>query len=206
MQNKSVVVVVDFDETLVIENTLLLLYKISESASLFKAVAFSFIKFRWINVGLHRAIKEEMYLNILRGKTEKQLLVIAGKLSEAVNINEAVWKRVNKLTDNGARLVIATASLVTVVEEILRIKEVSVDEVIGTTAKIISGTKEYSGELNNGECEKEEKRERVINIMKQNYINHYIFGFGNLPADREMLKIVDEGYVVNGAVVTPFIY
>ena len=69
----SAVVVADFDETLIKENTLIAVYRDLTDMPLALSVILAFIKGHWLRRGPRRAIKEEMYRWMLRGKTEAAL-------------------------------------------------------------------------------------------------------------------------------------
>jgi len=142
-----------------------------------------------------------MYREILRGRTEQELLQSARQLGEQVHVNTSVLERVLKYPGNRTTVVV-TASLEPVVEVVVRQLGLQVDAVYGSRPRIESGV--YTGELLGGECQCAAKAQRVVAELGTQLCEQHTVAFGNLPADREMLELSTEAYVVDRGRIRPF--
>jgi HAD superfamily phosphoserine phosphatase-like hydrolase len=192
---------VDFDETLICENTLIPLYRLSTDKPLWRLAWRALKSQRWRKVGFHSAMKEHMYHAILANVSEADLLKRTHTLAQRISVNQAVWKQINALINEGARIIVVTASLHLVVEAVLKEKGIWVDEVVGTNAKIQYGI--FTGELLGRECVGTAKGERVQALLNK-YKDYKVTAFGNLPADRTMLEQVDHAFVVRGSRISSY--
>jgi len=202
MSSPKTVVVADFDETLVHDNTLLPLYGKLVTTSLAWVAVKALIRAEWLTIGPHRAIKAQMYREILGGRKEKEICSAATGLASLVSVNFPALAKIREYTRQGAEFVVATASLETFVRILLEEKRIDVNRIIGTKAAGTNGV--YNGELSGGECVGRLKAERVRNVLKRHYEDYRAIAFGNLPADRAMMEFADCAFVVDGGRIVPF--
>ncbi len=196
------IVIVDFDETLVYENTLLPLFKALSKRSMSWVVLKALSSFQWLKIGFHEAIKAQMHREILAGHQEKVIVDTAKKMAATINVNFLVATKLDSYRDTGAVIVIASASLDLFVATLLAEKDIQVDRVIGSIGAQDGGV--YTGELLTGECVGKRKAERSKQMLDKYYRGYRVIAWGNLPADRALMKIADEAYVVNGRRVVKF--
>lgn len=196
------IVLVDFDRTLVREDTLRLLFRLMAKCSLRDVVLRALRGKRWREIGPHRAIKEQMYYEILRDRTESELRQGSRELAKQIHLNLSVLEPVQKLHEDGAEVVVATASLQPVVKCVVENLDLPVDKVYGTHPVMEFGI--YNGELLGGECQRAAKAQRIVAEQGVRLRDRYSVAYGNMPADREMLELATEAYVVRGDQVRPF--
>ena len=190
------VVVADFDETLVHENTLIPLYKHLSTKPMIQVVARVFGSLHWLKIGLHQAIKAQMYREILAGREEKVVRDTAKEIAKTINVNECSLEKLNQYRDAGAVVVVASASLEPFVETVLEEKNIRVDRVIGSIPVQDNGI--YTSDLLGGECVGKQKAERSKKVLERYYSGYRVIVLGNLPADRALMNLADEAYVVDG--------
>jgi phosphatidylglycerophosphatase C len=202
MSSLKTVVVADFDETLVHENTLPLLYDKLVATPVVWVVLTALFRGEWLAIGPHRAIKAQMYREILSGRKEEEIGSVAKGLSPRVRVNATAMAKIKEYTRQGADLVVATASLEDFVRRLLERKEIEVDRIIGT--RVAKDGDLCNGELAGGECVRKQKANRVKVVIERYYPDYQVIALGNLPADRAMMELADQAFVVDGANITPF--
>nr|VFK31831.1 MAG: Haloacid Dehalogenase superfamily, subfamily IB, phosphoserine phosphatase-like [Candidatus Kentron sp. MB]VFK34899.1 MAG: Haloacid Dehalogenase superfamily, subfamily IB, phosphoserine phosphatase-like [Candidatus Kentron sp. MB]VFK77053.1 MAG: Haloacid Dehalogenase superfamily, subfamily IB, phosphoserine phosphatase-like [Candidatus Kentron sp. MB] len=198
----NTIIVADFDQTLIRQNTLLTLYRRLTHAPLLFSVILALIKGRWPRNGLRTVIKEEMYRHMLRGKSESQLANAGQEIARHITLNEPVVSRVRQFQEQGYPLIVASASLTQVVEAILRDKGLAFVRVIGSRAEIENG--KMNGRLIHGECFGKTKAHRIRQLRHAAYPGTKMIAFGNWPDDKPLLVDADEAYIVTGNAIKPW--
>ena len=188
------VVIFDFDETMVLENSLSFLFKQLSRPSYWvyavPAVAQSLIKFNF-GYKLRRAVKKSLYLKFLTGVTENKVRMAGCEVAMMLTKNEPIMNRLLESVKNGDAVIVATASPQIYVDAILSSMGIRVDMVIGTKIDLDKGI--IIGE----ECSRDAKWVAVREALK-NFNCISTTGFGNSPDDEYMLEQVDRGFIVSG--------
>nr|VFK52147.1 MAG: Haloacid Dehalogenase superfamily, subfamily IB, phosphoserine phosphatase-like [Candidatus Kentron sp. TC] len=192
----NTVVIADFDETLIEQNTLLNLYRILTDTPLALGVALAFVKGRWLRRGPRAAIKEEMYRRMLRGKSESDLAAAGREIAHRVTLNQPVVSRIRQLSAQGHDLLVASAALTPIVRTILEEKGLPFSRIVASRAEIEE--EKLTGNLVGLECFGKEKARRLTHVLDTFYSNPHVIAFGNWPDDGPMLAGADEAYVVEG--------
>lgn len=196
------VVVADFDETLVYENTLLPLFAQVARKPMFRVVLKALVAGEIFSLGPHQAIKAQMYREILNGQTIEQIEQAARGIANNVRVNVAAMEIVRSNSGDDTQFVVASASLEEVVRTILEEKNITANRVIGTIAAKSGNA--YTGELIGGECVGRRKAVTVQSVLAQHYTGYRVVALGNLPPDRALLKLADEAFVVDGDNISTF--
>ncbi len=199
------VVVADFDETIVFENTLLPLFDLLSAKSMATVVVRAIARGRWLSIGPHKAIKEEMYRVILAQVKVAALTHIAQELAEKTNVNS--WAiaaiRHEMISATRAELVVASASLTEVVRTILESKEIRFHRLIGSVPEKKRDI--YTGRLLDGECVGKEKAVRMKRLLDTHYKGWRVVAIGNYPADTPLFELAETSFVVKGSSVMPYL-
>ena len=184
------------------ENSLLPLYGKLVTTPMAWVVAKALFRGEWITIGPHRAIKAQMYREILTGRKEEEIGAAAKGLAMSISVNRLAMTKVHEYRRQGAELVVATASLEAFVRGLLEEKGIDVNRIIGTKVGTNGGL--CNGELSGGECVGMLKAERVRTILERHYRGYQVIALGNLPADRAMMELADQAFVVDGVNIAPF--
>ena len=205
----NTIIVADFDETLIEQNTLIRVYRGLAGMPLVVSVILALFKGHWLRHGLRAAIKEEMYWRMLRGKSESELIIAARKVARHVTLNEAVVSRIRRLSTQGNDtqgndtqghdLIVASAALAPIVRAVLQEKGVDFSRVVASEARVEAG--KLTGCLIGGECFGENKARRIRQLCDTSYPNARMIAFGNWPDDGPMLAEADEAYIVTGNII-----
>nr|VFJ46580.1 MAG: Haloacid Dehalogenase superfamily, subfamily IB, phosphoserine phosphatase-like [Candidatus Kentron sp. DK] len=198
----SDIVVADFDETIIEQNTLILAYGELAHMPLAFSVILAFIKGRWLWHGPRAAIKEEMYRRMLRGKREAELAIAGRKIASRVTLNQATVSRIQQFLNQGHELIVASAALAQIVQAVLEEKGLLFSRVVASQAEIEGGR--LTGHLIGGECFGKTKAQRIRQVREASYPSAYMIAFGNWPDDGPMLAEADEGYIVTGRTIKKF--
>ena len=153
------VAVFDFDETLVHENSLVMLYREMAHTPLWWTALRGACRKDRALLGLHKAVKAQMYDAMLRGRAVEELATFGERLAPRLSVITPVLAELEAHRAAGATLVVASASLEVVVAEILRLKGISVDHVLGSVPASLGGL--CDGGLISGECVGTAKAERL---------------------------------------------
>jgi phosphatidylglycerophosphatase C len=188
------VVIFDFDETMVLENSLGFLFKQLSGPgywlSALPVVVKSLVTFKF-GYKLRRAVKQRLYSKILTGMTVKDIQVAGNAVSMKLTQNKPVIDRFIEAKKRGDFVIIATASPQIYIAAIVSSMGLDVDVVIGTHIDLEHGT--IIGE----ECSRVAKWVAVEAVLKtQSRIT--TTAFGNKPDDIYMLEQVDRGFIVTG--------
>jgi len=198
----NTLIVADFDETLIEQNTLLTVYRDLTRTPLAVSVILAFLKGRWLWRGPRAAIKEEMYRRMLRGKHETELARTGRRIAPHVTLNRPVVSHIRQFLQQDHDLIVASAALAPIVQAILEEKGLAFSRVVATQAEVMDG--KLTGRLPDGECFGKVKARRVRRLRETSYPGARIVAFGNWPDDGPLLAEADEGYIVTGNTIKRF--
>nr|VFK41096.1 MAG: Haloacid Dehalogenase superfamily, subfamily IB, phosphoserine phosphatase-like [Candidatus Kentron sp. SD]VFK41958.1 MAG: Haloacid Dehalogenase superfamily, subfamily IB, phosphoserine phosphatase-like [Candidatus Kentron sp. SD]VFK78882.1 MAG: Haloacid Dehalogenase superfamily, subfamily IB, phosphoserine phosphatase-like [Candidatus Kentron sp. SD] len=199
---KNIIVIADFDETLIEQNTLIEVYRDLTDIPLAVSVMRAFFGGRRAWRAPRAAIKAEMYRRMLRGKSESDLVVAGREIARRVTLNPPVVSRVRQFSTQGSELIVASAALTQIVETILEEKGLGFSRVVATRAELDAG--KLTGNLVEGECFGKIKAHRVREFHDTFHPGAYMVAFGNWPDDAPMLLEADEAYIVTGNTIKRF--
>lgn len=188
------VVIFDFDETMVLENSLGFLFKqLSGPFYWLRAVPVVVQSLVTLKFGhkLRRAVKQRLYSKILTGVSVKNIQMAGNAIAMKLTKNAPVIDQLIEAKKQGDIVIIATASPQIYVAAIVYAMGLEVDVVIGTNIDLKYGT--IIGE----ECSREAKWLAVEEVLKT-LSGNATTAFGNRPDDIYMLEQVDRGFVVSG--------
>jgi phosphoserine phosphatase len=182
------VTVFDFDETLVLENSLSYLFQ-GVASSIYwvyaiPAIAKSIFLCQF-GYKLRLCVKKKLYGVHLKGVSERTVYEAGTAAASRLTVNTKVMNQLELANERGEIVVIATASPRIYVTAILDELKVNRFKIIGT------------------EVDFEEKWNAVSNEL-QSYEFDKIRAYGNAPDDLFMLSQVDEGFIVKGQLVTHY--
>ena len=194
----NIVTVFDFDETLVLENSLGYLFEELANKAYWTAAIPTVIKaFLCLNFGykLRLSVKKSLYKRHLKG-CSGSVIYQAGTLAAGrLTINIKVMDQLKLANELGETIIIATASPRVYVSAILDKLGVPRSKVIGTEIDL------ETGQISGGECSREAKWDAVSKELKTLEVST-IKAYGNAPDDLFMLKQVDQGFVVKGSLIS----
>jgi HAD superfamily phosphoserine phosphatase-like hydrolase len=194
------VTVFDFDETLVLENSLSYLFQ-GVASSIYwvyaiPAIAKSIFLCQF-GYKLRLCVKKKLYGVHLKGVSERTVYEAGTAAASRLTVNTKVMNQLELANERGEIVVIATASPRIYVTAILDELKVNRFKIIGTEVDF------ESGQILGTECSCEEKWNAVSNEL-QSYEFDKIRAYGNAPDDLFMLSQVDEGFIVKGQLVTHY--
>jgi|TARA_B110001469_G_C9644259_1_gene324978 phosphatidylglycerophosphatase C len=193
----NIVTVFDFDETLVLENSLGYLFEELANKAYWTAAIPAVIKsFLCLNFGykLRLNVKKSLYKRHLKGCSESVIYQAGTSAAGRLTINIKVMDQLKLANELGETIIIATASPRVYVSAILDKLGVPRSKVIGTEVDL--GT----GHISGGECSREAKWDAVREELKTLQVST-IKAYGNAPDDLFMLKQVDQGFLVKGSLI-----
>lgn len=194
------VVVFDFDETLVLENSLGYLFQAIAGKTYWTAAIPAIIKsmFRLeFSYRFRLSVKQTLYKKHLKGVSESSIYHAGTLAASRLTVNSNVMQVLKSANKRGKTVVIATASPRIYVTGILDELKVNRFKIIGTEVDFETGFilgEECSREAKWLAISKEVSSLEVVSIM----------GYGNAPDDLFMLKQVDQGFLVKGALVCQY--
>jgi phosphatidylglycerophosphatase C len=192
MPNK--VAVFDFDETLVLENSLGFLFQNVACKTYWIAAIPAIAKsILCCNFGhkLRLSVKQALYKKYLTGASENRVYVAGTETAARLTVNTNAMNELDAANDRGDTVVIATASPRIYVTAILDELKIDRFKVIGTEIDFDAGL--ILGE----ECSREAKWIAVTKEL-QGLPSGETIAYGNAPDDLYMLAQVDKGFVVKG--------
>jgi HAD superfamily phosphoserine phosphatase-like hydrolase len=198
MNNRAVVF--DFDETLVLQNSLGLMFKciatnnywITAIPAVIRSVLIGQFGYR-----LRRNIKQALYGKYLAGVNPRDLQE-AGKLAaKQLTVNVPVMNALKIAKTQGDVVIVATASPRIFVAAILDEMKVDLDKVIGTEIDL------EMGQIIGEECSRQAKWNALSKELNKLRIQKTL-AYGNAPDDIYMLKKVDEGFLVEGGSINKY--
>lgn len=193
----------DFDETLIYQNSLGLLFKkVTGKRFIFQRalpLAFRASTYRY---GVKKSIKRQLYIKCLAGVSENELYD-AGKSSaaELKQIDDVV-SQLYMLHKKKFTIWIVTATPPLFVKGIIEQWDWPVDRIIGTELCQKNGI--YTGNFGE-ECMKDEKVKRIKNVIGDEKLELTIeLAFGNMPVDIPMMSLANKSYAVDGKKIIVF--
>ena len=191
----TIVTVFDFDETLVLENSLGYLFEELANKAYWTAAIPAVIKaLLCLNFGykLRLRVKKSLYKRHLKGCSESVIYQAGILAAERLTINIKVMDQLKLAKKLGETIIIATASPRVYVSAVLDKLGVPRYKVIGTEVDL------ETGHIRGGECSREAKWDAIRKGLKILEIST-IKAYGNSPDDLFMLRQVDEGFLVKGS-------
>jgi HAD superfamily phosphoserine phosphatase-like hydrolase len=192
------VTVFDFDETLVLENSLSYLFKEIAGkyfwCSAIPAVVKSIFLYQF-GYKLRINVKKKLYETYLQGVSELSVYQAGTAAASKLTVNTQVMMQLELANERGELVLIATASPRVYVTAILDELKIDYFKIIGTEVDF------EIGHILGKECSREEKWNSVSKELKD-YNFGKIRAYGNAPDDLFMLSQVDEGFLVRGQLVT----
>ncbi len=197
---KKQVVIFDFDETMVLENSLECLFKGIGGRfywlSAIPAVVYSIALLKF-GYKLRRAVKDKLYSKYLTEKSIEGVAKIGRNVAGKLSQNMPVIHKLYEAKQAGNYIIVATASPQIYVAAIVKEMGLPVDIVIGTSINYELGC------INGDECSRESKWEAVSKLLSCDD-NVITTAYGNNPDDNYMLDCADYGFVVKGDAITPY--
>ena len=191
----TIVTVFDFDETLVLDNSLGYLFEELANKAYWTAAIPAVLKsLLCLNVGykLRLSVKKALYKRYLKGCSESVIYQAGTSAARRLTINTKVMDQLNLANELGETIIIATASPRLYVFAVLDKLGVPRSKVIGTEIDL------ETGHILGRECSREAKWDAIRGELKT-LGNSTIKAFGNSPDDLFMLKQVDQGFLVKGS-------
>lgn len=189
--------VFDFDGTLIRQESMgLFLVAIAGRRRYLAAVAVA--AFRAAMAGGRRRMtvfREELLRRTLAGKSRKDALGAASSMFERLDWVEETRRALFRHRDQGRRILVATGSLSVYVPALLEQAGIPFDVMLSTEMAMEGEV--MTGEMATPSCTWEEKARRVQEWLAENGVKGPIWGYGNMPPDEAMLKLVDYPMVVS---------
>ena len=196
-------VLFDFDETLIHQNSLGYLFKrVTGRRFIFQNALSLAFKIDTYRHGIKKSIKRQLYKKCLAGVSEKDLYE-AGRLSAGdLNQLDRVVSRLYALHKENHIIWIVTATPSPYIKGVVEHWGWPVDRIIGTELDQKNGL--YTGDFD-VECMKEEKVRRISSVIDNEKLELTIeLAFGNLPVDIPMMGLANKSYAVDGEKITIF--
>lgn len=193
----------DFDETLIRENSLGVLFKeVTKKRFLFPDVLPLFFRAKTYSQGIKFSIKRRLYKRCLVNVKEEQL-TSAGRVAAArLNPLDNVVERLHNLHEQGYTIWIVTATPTPFVKSIVDTWQWPIAKVIGT--ELNKNGNIYTGEFG-AECMREEKVKRIQKVIDDEQLRPSIgAAYGNLPVDIPMMSLAAESYAVTHGRVSAY--
>ncbi|ARU54692.1 MAG: haloacid dehalogenase-like hydrolase [Pseudomonadales bacterium] len=217
MDRTTAIAVFDFDETIVFENSLGLLFQhATGSRTYFLHAIPAILSFLFTSQAyqsgayyqLRKAIKQRLYRHCLQGRS-MATLESAGKFAATkLTLNPGVVEHLKQHRQQGDYILIATASPWQYVEAILSAQNIPFDKVIGTELSIASSASDNAalrGQINGEECSRDHKWQRIQEtLIGAGFKPESLTAFGNDPDDIPMLRQATLGYIVSGTDITAY--
>jgi HAD superfamily phosphoserine phosphatase-like hydrolase len=191
---KTTVVVFDFDETLVLENSLGYLFQEIAGKNYWTAaipaitLSVFCLKFGY---KLRLSVKQALYKKHLKGVSENAIYQAGTIAASRLTVNNKVMDMLKSANERGDTVVVATASPRIYVTGILDELKVNRFKVLGTEVDLEAGC------ILGKECSREVKWLSITKELNSLEVDN-ITGYGNAPDDIFMLKQVDQGFLVKG--------
>lgn len=215
MYKKWVIAVFDFDETIVIENSLGQLFRYVTGSQWYVVKALPAIIRYVIKPGnfyyLRKLVKFHLYHSCLSGRSVDSLNQAGVFALKHLTFNPVVVDHLKQHVAEGDIVIIATASPWLYVQSILKTQGVPFDSIIGTELEIHdepsrnNQSSRLSGYLLGEECSRNNKWLKIeAHILELGLPNYELVAYGNRPDDVDLLQQADTGYVVSGRKITLF--
>ncbi len=188
------IAIFDFDETLVLENSLGLMFRNIASRNYWLAavpIIFRSIISGQFGYRLRLNVKRALYKRYLSGLSQDEVYQAGLESAALLTVNTAAMEKLETANRRGDVVVIATASPRIYVSAILDKLNVRRLMVVGTEVDF------DSGRIIGAECSREAKWDAVSREISSMNVDK-LLAYGNAPDDVFMLKQVDEGFLVKG--------
>ena len=194
MLKPTTISIFDFDETLVLENSLGYMFQEVATKSYWTAaipaIAKSILLLRF-GYKLRLSVKQALYKKHLKGVSEGRIYQAGIAAAARLTVNSNAMGKLNLANERGETVIIATASPRVYVTAILDELKVHRFTVIGTEVDF------EAGRILGEECSREAKWHAVTKVLIDLEVGN-IKGYGNAPDDLFMLQQVDQGFLVKG--------
>jgi phosphatidylglycerophosphatase C len=193
----------DFDETLVKENSLSLLFKYFLGGKpLFLYLLPILINYRIYIGSIREIIKHRLYKKSLNKKSKEQVFQAGVEASKKLTPIQPVIDRMMLLHSQGVEVWIITASPQLFIEGIVAELKWPVKRVIGT---LLEEENNVLNGLIGNECQMEEKVIRFSELTKEEKVQCTVEeAYGNLPVDIPMLELAEKKFYVKNGVLCRF--
>jgi len=194
MINKKAVIF-DFDETLVLQNSLKQMFRIIGGNLYWLPIVLLVI--RSIALGkfgykLRKKIKNTLYKKYIKD-TSKEIIYQTGlKAASSLTVNENVMSKLEAANLREDIVIVATASPRVYVSAILDALDIKRCLVIGTEIDFLTG------KIIGKECSRDAKWTAIVKETAGMKIKS-ITAYGNIPDDLFMLKKANNGFVIKGS-------
>ncbi|MFT6974645.1 MAG: HAD superfamily phosphoserine phosphatase-like hydrolase [Bermanella sp.] len=194
----------DFDETLVKENSLSLLFKyFLGNKPLFLYLWPILTNYRIYIGSIRQIIKNRLYKISLNKKSKEQVFQAGGDAAKKLTLIQPVIDRMMLLHSQGVEVWIITASPQLFIEGIVTELKWPVKRVIGTL--LVEENNLLNGLIGN-ECQMEEKVIRFNELTEKEKIQYSVEeAYGNLPVDIPMLELAEKKFYVKNGVLCRFV-
>jgi HAD superfamily phosphoserine phosphatase-like hydrolase len=194
----------DFDETLVKENSLSLLFKYFLGGKpLFLYLLPILINYRIYIGSIREIIKHRLYKKSLNKKSKEQVFQAGVDASKKLTPIQPVIDRMMLLHSQGVEVWIITASPQLFIEGIVAELKWPVKRVIGT---LLEEENNVLNGLIGNECQMEEKVIRFSELTKEEKVQCTVEeAYGNLPVDIPMLGLAEKKFYVKSGVLCRFV-
>ncbi|WP_428036459.1 HAD family hydrolase [Amphritea sp.] len=194
------VVIFDFDETLVLENSLGFMFQGVASKSYWlaalPAVVRSFLSGQF-GFRLRRNIKQALYEKHLAGVSSETIRKAGVEAASRLTVNTVTLSRLTAAQARGDTVIVATASPRLFVSAVLDQLNICTEKVIGTEIDFATGA------IIGDECSRQAKWTAVFREIGGMKFKRSL-AYGNAPDDIFMLEQVDEGFLVKGQKVSRY--
>lgn len=194
------IVIFDFDETLIYENSLNKLFDhyCGRPKLLTYALASLFDK-RLYSKNYKKAIKCTLYRKVLKGKLHRSLFDVGELVANRLSPIPEVLRELESYAKRGFAVWIVTASPELFVSGIINALGWPVDRVIGTNMLHCKGILDGYFEV---ECEWEQKVFRLHSeVEKTSEKVHIHASYGNLPQDEKIISIAENRFEVRDGIL-----
>lgn len=198
------IAIFDFDETLVEENSLSLLFKyFLGNKPLFIYLLPIIIDFRTYIGSIKMVIKYRLYNRALSKKNQVEVFQAGRHAADKLTPIQPVVNRMMSLHEQGVEVWIITASPQKFIEGVVAKLDWPIKRVIGTLLKeennVLTGLIEK-------ECQMDEKVHRFNKLMQDKKVQcKVVEAYGNLPVDIPMLGLAENKFCVIDGKLSPFL-
>lgn len=196
------VVLFDFDETLVLENSLMSLFEYyCDRKKILGYSVLSIFDKRLYTRQYKKAVKYTLYRNILEGQSEESLSIAGADIAKTLTPIRNVVEDLQAYADLGKEVWIITASPELFVRGIVESLGWPVSKVIGTRMNSNRGILTGSFEK---ECEWGEKVERLtVEVKNVEELVSFYASYGNLPQDEKIISVAKYHFQVKNGYLSP---